>query len=652
MAPPPPKVERRGGVDAGRSSRVKSSTDDTNRQTDGTAATSKTNENVFAYDSGIKERAGLNVTALTDERSGNRVDPAMTRLVQERVYGYRQSASGTYEYEVTLTEETTKPLKINADRLTYFARKELQRNKLEKAKEFYGRALEIDPRDGRAYLGLSKIAERRKDLKLARQCLRAGIYQSFAPPIDEDNPDRGPNPFLLQALGVLEEKMGRWNEADKLYRSAVKSRPTHAAAWVSLGKLRTNKLRQSVAAARECYQSAERELDRAGLPQSSHVYTAWGMLEYKQAGELRRARELFKNALEIDPRCSVAWLQLALIEAERENYKNAENCFEAVLKFDKRNSRVLQAYAIMESKRPGGISRKAIELFERALKANRRDAGVLQAYALYVADLGDIDGARTLLRTGSEVDKRHAPVWQAWGVLETRYGKPEDARDVFQQGIWACSQAVGHSGGYKCARLWQAWGVLEAREGEYAAARRCFARALDADKRNVPALTSWATMEEELQNVLDARSIYERGLSQFKPGSAEKTSLWQSYEEMEKRMGNTDEAMGVYQRAMRETMMNDLEDYYDESSRPIVRRKAEEEPEEKKNKRNGEVEVYRFGDSVSSGKLRGELWLDEGEIDGLIPEETRNAISKKQREFRAAARAAQENNPTDTDVST
>jgi hypothetical protein len=114
------------------------------------------------------------------------------------------------------------------------------------------------------------------------------------------------------------------------------------------------------------------------------------------------------------------------------------------------------------------------------------------------------------LRRGTEVDKRHASIWQAWGVLETRYGKAEVARNIFQQGIWNCSQlSGGQSGGYCCARLWQAWGVLEAAEGDDAAARRCFSRALDADNRNVAAITAWTLMEEELGNAQDARSIFE-----------------------------------------------------------------------------------------------------------------------------------------------
>lgn len=115
------------------------------------------------------------------------------------------------------------------------------------------------------------------------------------------------------------------------------------------------------------------------------------------------------------------------------------------------------------------------------------------------------------LRKGTIVNKRHAPIWQAWGVLETRHGNPEDARDIFQQGIWACAQSSGgQSGGRRCARLWQAWGVLESQEEDYDAARRCFSRALDADSWNVAAVTAWTVMEKNLGNYKDARLIYER----------------------------------------------------------------------------------------------------------------------------------------------
>ena len=142
-------------------------------------------------------------------------------------------------------------------------------------------------------------------------------------------------------------------------------------------------------------------------------------------------------------------------------------------------------------------------------------------------------------KRGSKVGRRHAPLWQAWGVLETNYGDADDARDVFQQGIWACAQSGGsQSGGKRCARLWQAWGVLEAREGEFAAARRCFSRTLDAENNNVAAITAWAYMEESIGNQADARSIFERALKRLPPSSPDRVILWKSYEQLENQANN------------------------------------------------------------------------------------------------------------------
>ena len=565
----------------------------------------------------------LNATA-------TRVDRGLSRMVADRLYGYKSTQKGDVQYETSLMGDGAvqfregvrlgNPLSVNADRLNYHAKKELQKGRVEEAKELYTTAVRLDPRDGRAYLGLSRCAQRRRDFKLARECLQTGIANAAPGQANDGNMDRGSNPFLLQALGHLEEKMGHLSQAEELYIAACKSRPSHAAAWVSLAQLRTRKLGQSANVGRICYQTAERELQQAGMKPSAYVYTAWAALEYRKARQTRRARELFQSALEVDPKCSAAWLQLGVLESECENWEAAQECFETVLKFDQRNSRVLQAYALMETKRPNGDSREAVGLFERALGVNPRDAGVLQAYALYVAQLGDIDAARELLRRGTEVDKRHPAVWQAWGVLETRHGKAQDARNIFQQGIWNCAQMTGNqSGGHKCARLWQAWGVLEAQEGNQAAARRCFSRALDANHRNVPAITAWALMEEELGNDNDARSIFERALKRFSPGCEEKMSLWRNYELMEQRLGNSLAAQHVYERATRETLT--IQDEVVSRGKQYSDVKGTKGPHaEEVLSTSNEVEVVRWngGGRVWSG-ADGEVWLNDRAIESRLP---------------------------------
>ena len=572
-----------------------------------------------------------------------KVDTVMTRMVEDKVFGMRRSPAGDFEYDTSLVREGAvqfrdgvrlgNALKVNADRLNYHAKKEQRHGRLEEARELYEQAIDIDPRDGRAYLGLSRIAQKRRDFVQAGKWLRAGIANSGSRQQETRDgvviSDLGANPYLLQALGCLEERMGHLAEAEALFVEAAKSRPSHAAAWVSLAQLRTRKLRQGANAGRACYQTAETQLRLAGLPQSSYVYTAWAAMEYKKASDVRRAGELFELALKCDPKCSAAWLQLGVMEAENENWERSEECFETVLKFDRKNSRVIQAYALMKSKRPEGSSRTAIDLFDRALKVNPRDAGNLQAYALYVAKLGDVDAARDLLRRGTEANKRHAPVWQAWGVLETRHGTADEARDIFQQGIWACAQmGGGQSGGRRCARLWQAWGVLEAREGDYAAARRCFGRALDADNLNVAAVTAWAKMEEGLDKIKDARFIFERALKLFPSSSDDKLSLWRAYELMEQRNGNRKESQNVYQRNIRESMVaSDV--HIPDGADVIAQRKLEDPPDMKSIlKRSKEVEVVRW--QVASDGMNGEVWLNNGAFESKVPASAMKKFKDKQ----------------------
>ena len=236
------------------------------------------------------------------------------------------------------------------------------------------------------------------------------------------------------------------------------------------------------------------------------------------------------------------------------------------------------------------------------------------------------------LKRGTEIDKRHAALWQAWGVLETRHGTPSAARDVFQQGIWACAQSSGgQSGGRRCARLWQAWGVLESYEQDYSAARRCFSRALDADKRNVAAVTAWTLMEEELGNFKDARLIFERALRQFGPQSEEKMALWRAYELMESLAGNQQAAQEVNWRSIRD---RDIEDdpYYSSRKRNTQVETEAETPQEDilKESPSNEVEVMEWNSSRSPGfGSRTEVWMNEGSIESKVPAATMKKKSSK-----------------------
>ena len=238
------------------------------------------------------------------------------------------------------------------------------------------------------------------------------------------------------------------------------------------------------------------------------------------------------------------------------------------------------------------------------------------------------------LKRGTQIDKKHAPLWQAWGVLETRFGTAADARDVFQQGIWACAQSSGgQSGGRRCARLWQAWGVLESQEQEFTAARRCFSRALDADNRNVATVTAWTLMEEQIGNYSDAKLIFEQALQSFDSQSEEKLALWRAYELMESQAGNQKAAQSVYQRSIRDAIVKDDQSPIESYENRCVTKDAQITPprdEVLKNTSSNEVEVSQWKSKrdTAFGK-NTEVWMNAGSIEGKVPQSTMKKKSKK-----------------------
>ena len=139
-------------------------------------------------------------------------------------------------YEVWREQE--RPLKINLDLLTHRARKLNQRGQRRGAIATYKRCIELDPFDGRGWLGLSQIRLKQNRHEEAEELLQQGIKN-----------DPG-NPYLLQAYGKLQESRDRPDDALALYQRAVRSKPRHAAAWVALGLLLGK--RKKTAAAGEC----------------------------------------------------------------------------------------------------------------------------------------------------------------------------------------------------------------------------------------------------------------------------------------------------------------------------------------------------------------------------------------------------------------
>jgi len=335
-----------------------------------------------------------------------------------------------------------RPLKINLDLLTWRAKREAKRRRPDEARKLYRTCLEVDQFDGRAWLALSRDAERHlKDSQLAAQYLKEGL---------ERNPD---NAHLLQAQGAYYERKGNRRFAMDHYERALRADPTHVASWVSKARLLDRKFRLA-------YQPPVVEdedddvLDDSDSSSDSSSDSPGGVvvLEKYQAKtvrdelDLQKARNCYERALELEPKNERALISAAWFEARTGDVLEARDLYERATLANPGNAYTWTAWAGLEevySEDPA----VARNLYAKAHAAHRTNTRCLLSWARYEDQLGNVTGALVLLRKATQVKGtyqflanqgkcRDASVYALLGDLASkRLGNVDAARAAFKRGI-------------------------------------------------------------------------------------------------------------------------------------------------------------------------------------------------------------------------
>lgn len=395
------------------------------------------------------------------------------------------------------------PLKANIDLWSYQAKQEFLKGNYTGATKLYTSCIHYNPCDGRPWLGLARVHWKKRELELAEQAYKDGLYY---------NPK---NPFLMQAYAVQLEKTGRAHEGMKILLSSVKANPGHAASWVALAQqhLRLG----DVVQCRTCYEAAVR-----GDPDSYVALQAWGVLEASAnipgTGNITLARELFTRALQLAPR----------------------------------SLHTLQAWAGLET-RVGDLT-GAQRLLSRALRV-RPDCTRTRLTCAEVYELrGDLAGARLIFQDGASSAEAFgdAGFLQAWGIFEEKY--------YFV--LTRQSQAVSAgNGSTSTVRSWrQPWKQMghagqtsaytQEEQVQYAErVRGIFRRGLACNKYHSASWIAWAKFEERLGNLEIARKLLVSGISQF-PASKNVAWFHASLANVVRKQGDHHTARACYHRAL------------------------------------------------------------------------------------------------------
>ena len=274
------------------------------------------------------------------------------------------------------------------------------------------RCLEMDPQDGRPYVGLGKLLVQRRRYDEAAALYEAGSAATG-----------GTNAHIWTAWAYLAGRRGNTALARKLYDAAIVANVTHAAA-----------------------------------------YHGWGLLE-KAEGNYARARDVWIRGIEAIGADANSYLyqSLAVLAADLDRPDEARRWFRVGTKtvMGSASHAMWQAWALMEQKL--GTDPEVVRaLYRRSLQASPRSRYTFLSWGLWEKSLGNVAEARRLFGTGSHLNRQDAALPQAWALLEESVGNLDEARRLFTR---ASKASPGH------LYVWQAWGCMEQRAGRADAAR-------------------------------------------------------------------------------------------------------------------------------------------------------------------------------------
>lgn len=483
---------------------------------------------------------------------------------------------------------------------------------LPKARELLSKAITAQPTHPDAHVALAKLEGRRGSTTRAVELVRAAASLNTKPPpsvfnawahiessmcnhLDEARVvlQRGlalhpKDPTLLQSLGSLEEKCGRFEKAVQYYEASVHAKPSAPAfvAWALLEErlrnftnserlfeeaLATDALhgpsynayglmearRGNIEEARNVF---ERGIEGAA---SSSVYHGYALLELKYGRNVEHARELFMSGTaQTREDTSFVWHSWGMLELGEGEVDNARRVFLNGIKRYPRSSQMLVGAALGFAASGKNVSTdecQARDYFKKAVAADPTHAQAWQTWGIFELRQGRTDAAIALFRRGLRLCPSHGALWQAWAVLETGRGNLSRARQLFQRGAdvcpnhvhllqaWACMEVK--AGNVEQARhlldlalacnadhgpVWNAYGLLEARHGTLARARQNFTTGLSRAPGHVPLYRAFGQTEVCTGNFEHARELFEQGLK-INPLHA---PLYHAYAKLEAMIGN------------------------------------------------------------------------------------------------------------------
>jgi len=246
---------------------------------------------------------------------------------------------------------------------------------------------------------------------------------------------------IIQAAGIVEEKLGNFSAANEFYSSSLSIQPS-APTLIAIAML---ELRNRT---HVCNMTkVEKLFEEALLLDYRHgpIYNAYGSFEL-QRGNIEKARGIYIRGLQ--SRCTATasvYHGLAKLELSLGNLESARSALMEGLKEAEyqdtmmdnhqrdRASFLVHTLGMLELR--CNRATEAKHVFLDGIKRHGASSQLLLGAALSELKLGNEDRARHLFEQAVTADRKHAQAWHSWGNFEVRAGNLKLARTLFELGI-------------------------------------------------------------------------------------------------------------------------------------------------------------------------------------------------------------------------
>lgn len=277
------------------------------------------------------------------------------------------------------------------------------------------------------------------DLVEGHRCLgelyeSAGKYKEAAEELELAVNKRPTDDESVRSLGNAYEQLRQFDKAEATYRRAIDLRPHYWAGYNWLG---------AFYASRGQYSKALGMFDRvmAIAPENYRGYNNAGAIRIFQ-GDFAQATQLFERSVQIRP-ADAAYSNLGTAYFFQRQFEKSAAAYSKAIELKDRdfvtwgNLGDAQYFAPGQRGSSPASYHKAIELAEQRLQVNPRDARALGSAAMYLAMLGQHQGAQDYLRRALALKPEGPDVWWQASVVFSQAGRGDETLAALQSALAA-----------------------------------------------------------------------------------------------------------------------------------------------------------------------------------------------------------------------